>query len=603
MSNEVQIFETEVLTLEEKTELGKNIDSLIDSFKQNRQAINRLAFESVAAMTEADSAATELSRKGTLSRWIGGITGSNQKLQNEINKNRSVAQYAAQQTLQKLAEQNLMSFDLIAAVNNKLNASLNKIDNNFINIYANLKKFFCYSQGKIYNLEDQLAEVEHNQKLDRWNITITRRTLGDVQYRYLSDVPKIVCLARDFYDITKGAWKNSDLDLLMVTMEKVGIKPDKKINYFNTIKEIAYNDTLKEKLLAGNNIRTVEDPGYLITMSALMKLEACRTEEKYIIDTISGFLKKNGVTTNEDKICEELTKKYLADKAFVNVDMDVECYDFVLDLLFNLQQISDIANNINNAIPQQKIDYIVANKDSEETRESIEKCEADHSYEQAMSAYENCDGIKKYEESFPLFKKASDLGDIRATGRVGEYYYNVKHDYKNAISFFEKAAKKQDALSEYYLGLMYHKGNGVAKDYAEAVKWYKKAAEQGDVDAQYNLGTMYCYGQGAPQDSIVAAQWYLKAAEQGFALAQNSLGDMYYSGQVVPQNFTVAVKWYKKAAEQGLANAQNNLGDMYYNGEGVTQDFTEAAKWYQKAAEQGNVVAQNNLQSMNMKKY
>ena len=131
MSNEkkeLQIVETDALTPEEKTELSANIDRLIEAHKNNRQAINRLVFESVAAMTEADDAATTLSRKGRISRWIGGITGTNQKLQNTINKNRSAAQYASQQTLQKLAEQNLMTFDLITAVNNKLNASLNSVN-------------------------------------------------------------------------------------------------------------------------------------------------------------------------------------------------------------------------------------------------------------------------------------------------------------------------------------------------------------------------------------------------------------------------------------------------------------------------------------------
>lgn len=120
MPNELSVVNADVLTEDEKKELDKSIENIILARKENRQEINRLVFESVAAMTEADSAQTELSKKGMFSRFIGGITGSNQKLQNKINENRALAQYASQQTLQKLAEQNLMSFDLITAVNNKL---------------------------------------------------------------------------------------------------------------------------------------------------------------------------------------------------------------------------------------------------------------------------------------------------------------------------------------------------------------------------------------------------------------------------------------------------------------------------------------------------
>jgi len=336
MSNKLQLFKADILTQEEKAELGKNIDSLIDSHKQNRQAINRLVFESVAAMTEADSAATELSRKGTLSRWIGGITGSNQKLQNAINKNRSVAQYAAQQTLQKLAEQNLLTVDLIAAVNNKLNASLNNVDKEFVKIYDALVKFFRDNRVELEKFKDRLEKVEQDVDLLKWQNTIEDQEFEGKEYTDLDNISKIVCLTRDFYEITKGKWTTADLLLLKSAMRTIEVKPKEKVNYLDSIKEIAYNDALKDKLLGGVEIQRIEEPGYLVSMSALIKLEACRTEEKSTVDTISDFLKENRVTIDKDKICEALTKKYLANEAYVDINKDIECYDFVLDLLYNL---------------------------------------------------------------------------------------------------------------------------------------------------------------------------------------------------------------------------------------------------------------------------
>ena len=119
MPNELQIIPADVLTVEDKTVLAAELDRIIAAHRNNRQDINRLVFESVAAMTTADEAASELFGKSFLRRLIGGISGDNQRLQNVMNSNHAALQYAHQEMLQRIAEQNLMSFDLITAVNNR----------------------------------------------------------------------------------------------------------------------------------------------------------------------------------------------------------------------------------------------------------------------------------------------------------------------------------------------------------------------------------------------------------------------------------------------------------------------------------------------------
>jgi TPR repeat protein len=47
---------------------------------------------------------------------------------------------------------------------------------------------------------------------------------------------------------------------------------------------------------------------------------------------------------------------------------------------------------------------------------------------------------------------------------------------------------------------------------SEAAKWYRKAAEQGLPEAQYFLGVMYHNGQGVPQDYVLAHMWLNLAA-------------------------------------------------------------------------------------------
>ncbi len=49
----------------------------------------------------------------------------------------------------------------------------------------------------------------------------------------------------------------------------------------------------------------------------------------------------------------------------------------------------------------------------------------------------------------------------------------------------------------------------------EAVEWYRKAAEQNLVKAQFYLGICYSQGQGVAKDEAEAYKWFLLAAGQG----------------------------------------------------------------------------------------
>ena len=85
---------------------------------------------------------------------------------------------------------------------------------------------------------------------------------------------------------------------------------------------------------------------------------------------------------------------------------------------------------------------------------------------------------------------------------------NLK-EFEETKAFAEIKAKAEagDAYTQFNLGLMYYKGEGVLKDNMEAVKWWRKAADQGQVIAQYNLGVMYAKGEGVLQDYVTAYVW------------------------------------------------------------------------------------------------
>ena len=63
-------------------------------------------------------------------------------------------------------------------------------------------------------------------------------------------------------------------------------------------------------------------------------------------------------------------------------------------------------------------------------------------------------------------------------------------DYATAFGKLNPLAEGGDAFSEYLLGLMYVKGEGVPQDFKQAEYWFFLAAEQGHAEAQENLGAI-----------------------------------------------------------------------------------------------------------------
>ena len=63
-------------------------------------------------------------------------------------------------------------------------------------------------------------------------------------------------------------------------------------------------------------------------------------------------------------------------------------------------------------------------------------------------------------------------------------------------------------------------------DYKEAVFWFEKAAKQGNPKAQLNLGLMYQMGLGVPKDEETALRWFRESAAQGYEDAKTILKEL-----------------------------------------------------------------------------
>ena len=610
--NELNVINNDVVTVEDKNFFNDQIDLIINQHKNNRQTINRLVFDSMALLTDADSASDTLARKGFFKRLIGSFTGSNRKLEAIINQNRSKAQYLAQQTLQKLAEQNLLSFDLIASVNNKLNFHVEQLNSEIENIYNGLHKFITMYKGHLVQIESRLDTLERNVNLLTWTTSIEYQTIEGTPYNKLDELTKMICLARDFYEITKGVWRTSDLLLLKTTISSLNLFPNDQINYMDTLISIHDNPIIRAKLLGGSGIGIKEDfSESLLAMDILRKLNLLESDEKYQIDLCKKYISEE---VEDLSVRNDLLKTYFVDTKGINGNQNINRYDFLLDLLYNLKSAEDQLLLVDNSNADKYTVYI----NQENQREAVRL------YEDGKNALEE----KDYDSAYKFFQTSVDLGNIDAIYELSECYYwgrGSDINYDKAISLIRLGLDKENNNCLFLMGRAFDNGNGVDKDIDKAKTYYRRAIDEcsdkkvigkaqgnlanilwdesplsedkseivllyeasmnnGNEFSMENLGNHYYDGYNIKSDYEKAYYYLRQAAQHNSTTVYTRLGYMCANGQGIKQDYKMAKYWYEKGLEFNINNCFNNLGSLYQNGQGVEQDYKRAFELYEKAA-------------------
>lgn len=574
MSAELKVIDPSVLSEQERADLTANIDALIAAHKNNRQEINRLVFESVSAMTTGEDYERELASKKGLRRFIGGITGSNKKLQDKINSSRSAAQYASQLTLQRLAEQNLMSFDLITAVNNKLNASVLAIEGEINEIYDRLLVFFKQSRSDVIQLENRVERLEKNVNLLNWQNSIEYQMFNGIEYSELDDISKIVCLAHDFYEITQGKWTASDLLLLKVAMNTIAVQPKEKTSYFDFVKKLSSDKQLMCYLLNGDSILKRPEP-YLISLCGINKIELLNKSEHYVVDTVLDILNESSVVIDSHTACEELTRRYLESENEIKLDAQVENYDLALAILFELYQAR--ANG-------------VLGPADEKIEELIEECSeqvVEEKYQYAAKLFKEC----KFKEAHPLLEELSAKGYAKADALLywlflDGYEGNITNESESKMHA-KKGFQAGDAISAMQYALFCVDTSEEKLRICEEYKpRLKELANDGDTFAIYMLGLCFINDTDEPTDYLQAMQCFRKAAALGFYRAFDSIAVRYQKGEGVDKSEANAIAWCEMAILFPYGRAYHRLACLYEN-----TDIKRAIPLFFKAAELGCVDA------------
>lgn len=523
MGVELAIADSSVLTTEEQADLSKRIDALIAAHKNNRQEINRLVFESVSAMTTGEDYERQLSNKRGLRRLFGSITGSNKRLQDKINSSRAAAQYTAQCTLQKLAEENLMTFDLITAVNNKLNASMTAVEGELNQVYAALIQFFKQSRSDVLQLGQRVDRLEQNVNLLNWQNSIEYQVFNGTEYIDLDDTAKIICLVRDFYDITQGQWTTMDLLLLKSAMGTIGISPREKIDYYHFIQTVSNNAQLRSKLLGKKQLYGVPE-NYLVPLLSMKKLALLDNEEAFIVGTVEESLADAGVPTDRQSIEGKLLTKYMAQEAHVDLTTQVPHYDLILELLFNLQN----AENSGILRTQEEIKAFEETTEQETAEVPLDPEDAEEIDTPVDAAPVQANSYLKIPELCERVRDGKNLSGILRDALSCRLRGQFDQEFTCYQEVIRKAYDNTDKGIAYNnLAYMYDNGDHVSADPYKAFEYYHMAAEQGNDVGKFNLGICYLNGLGT-ESNIEQGKYWLGQIQEDSSINETAKNILSY---------------------------------------------------------------------------
>ncbi len=158
-------------------------------------------------------------------------------------------------------------------------------------------------------------------------------------------------------------------------------------------------------------------------------------------------------------------------------------------------------------------------------------------------------------------KRAAVAGDSEAFFLLGQAYFNghatltQMPDYGLARHWFELAAEKGSNRAEYFLGLIYKSGYGIAADPQRATHWFELAANHGNADAMFMLGNAYAHGEGVKPDAKRARKLYQAAANLEHPLASQTLAIAVAQGEL---GFSAN----QQDADELLHETEHQLGHM-----------------------------------------
>ncbi|MGR5411006.1 hypothetical protein [Vibrio sp. PNB22_8_1] len=317
------------------TQVDTFIDDLIAKHSKNSEMVNLMALEATSLATSVSSRSKELEGQGFLSRLWGDLTGKNQKVSARNSHDLAQSQYLGQQMLNKLAENNLMTYQMVVSLGDKVNrvvADVNETQQELAELNQNLATFFASMRQ---TLEAKFTSLERNDDLLFWKETLDfERVYQGKTYGELTRPEKMVCLANEFYHHSHQQWRPRDLSFFKTVMVQVGHHPDEKVSLKEVYQSYQEQPVLLEQLFKGIDVEPELNDAETL-MPALMglgKLQTLASSEAHVVDTILEY----SPTASKKDVSLTLATKYVQQTSGRDLGREVPFFDAVMNLVEDL---------------------------------------------------------------------------------------------------------------------------------------------------------------------------------------------------------------------------------------------------------------------------
>ena len=177
--------------------------------------------------------------------------------------------------------------------------------------------------------------------------------------------------------------------------------------------------------------------------------------------------------------------------------------------------------------------------------------------------------------------------------RGEKWFLLKKHKEKDIapnedISDLESEAETGSVQAQVLLGRMLYENGRYGVDKEKSFLWFLKAARREDRVAMYYLGLCYQFGIGAERDSKLAGKWIKKSADLGYAPAQYKIAENLWGREdITEKEKKELVYLFKCAADQEYPKALWAMGLCYSMGYGVEKDLVKSKELKEKAGRLG----------------
>lgn len=462
------------LSNEEKQDIDNFIDSVYEQCKDDSKEITQLAMEASFGINAGKNRARELCRQGFFKNLLCNVTGKNRKIRGEIDRDFAVSQRACIKMIQKLAEHNKLTFEMIKNINLKLNCLVNEVDEEINQIYLQMNEFMKQVMDNFIEMSKKMERLESKVNIHDLVIFIKHHDINGVKFTDLNINEKFLYFISEFFLTNKSLYIESDLMNLRYVMKEIGIESDDKISLLSIYDTLISNSSIADKFFLTfdkEKLNDIEDFKMPI-LGNINKIEKLENEEKYITDSIVEMSAKD-----RKEVILNLLKNY----SYNNLNMDLEKENSYFDLSIS---ILGEMKNIDNLI----IDIMDEDDNIEEDIKVIEPPK----YTRYEIALELLKGNKNIDAVLYLLNKAKDEGldTSELYQLIGKVNLSLKK-YDEAANNYKLSIEKglNDYNNNYYTAMSLF----FAKKYKEAKDYMIKALEiePDNFEANLNLGVIY----------------------------------------------------------------------------------------------------------------